>query len=140
VAAPDDALRIDIANAADLDRLHPWFDGEARDLPDPMRHRMRVVLEEAVLNAVMHGFAPGTPGEITVQLRVSPDTASLLVEDSGAAFDPTLVSERQRPTSLLEAERGGLGLTLLRHFCQDISHARVGGRNRLTLRFPLPIE
>jgi hypothetical protein len=38
---------------------------------------------------------------------------------------------------LLDAEPGGLGIKLLRHYCKDISYARESGRNRLTLGFPL---
>jgi hypothetical protein len=39
-----------------------------------------------------------------------------------------------RPASLHEAEPGGLGLVLIRHYCRDISYERIGNRNRLTLR------
>lgn len=136
---PGNELRIDSANAEDLERLHPWFDIEARTLPNALRHGMRVALEEAVMNAVMHAFPPNGSGEITVRLRISPGAAALFVEDSGRAFDPTAAPSAGRPASLQEAEPGGLGLTLLRHYCHDITYQRVAERNRLMLRFPLPI-
>jgi anti-sigma regulatory factor (Ser/Thr protein kinase) len=86
----------------------------------------------------MHGFAPGTSGEITVRSRTSPDAVAFVVEDTGRAFDPSAASVPARSASLLDAEPGGLGLTLLRHYCSDLTYERAGDRNRLTLRFPSP--
>lgn len=134
----DTALRIDSANTADLERLHPWFDAEARALPGSVQHSMRVALEEAVMNAAMHAFPSHGSGEITVRLCVSPATAALIVEDTGRLFDPTAEPARARQTNILDAEPGGLGLTLLRHYCRDIRYERANERNRLTMRFPLP--
>jgi len=131
-------LRINSANADDLARLHPWLDERLRSLPRPMHHGLRVTLEEAVMNVAMHGFAPGASGEIIIRSRVSPDATIFVVEDSGRAFDPSTAPSPARPANLLDAEPGGLGLTLLRHYCADLTYERIGDRNRLTLRFPLP--
>jgi anti-sigma regulatory factor (Ser/Thr protein kinase) len=138
--ADDDAavLRIGVA-IEELGRVYPWLDGEAaaRNMPGATVHRMHVALEEAVMNAAMHAYGLGAEGHITIRLRASPDTAALLVEDDGPAFDPTAAEPAPRAASLEEAVPGGLGLTLLRHFCGDIGYERIGDRNRLTMRFPL---
>jgi serine/threonine-protein kinase RsbW len=132
-------LRIGTA-AADLARLYPWLDtqAEARHLPKAALAGMHVALEEVVLNAAMHAFAPGEPGEITVHLNTAPDTAALVVEDCGHPFDPTTAPSTERPASLADAQPGGLGIILIRHYCREITYERIGNRNRLTLRFPLP--
>jgi anti-sigma regulatory factor (Ser/Thr protein kinase) len=135
----DDVLRIEQAKADDIERLHPWFDAVSAHLPPAIRHGMRVALEEVVLNAAVHGFAANASGAITVRLRVSPGSAALSVEDSGRPFDPSTVPVHHQPASLLEARPGGLGLVLLHHYCRDISYERVADRNRLIMRFPLPI-
>ncbi len=135
MSGPDNVLRIDSANADDLERLHPWFDVVSRGLLLTVQHAMRVVLEEVVLNAAKHGFASDAQGEITVQLRLSPIAASLCVEDSGRPFDPTKAPCRQPA-----AEPGGFGLVLLHHYCHDITYERVLGRNRLIMRFPLQVN
>jgi anti-sigma regulatory factor (Ser/Thr protein kinase) len=120
--------------AEDLDRLYPWLEAEAAAVPTPIRHAMHVALEEAVMNVVTHAFAPGDAGRIGVTLDVSGGSATLVIEDSGAAFNPVAAPAPERPTTL---EPGGLGLILLRHYCHDIRYERAGERNRLTLRFPL---
>lgn len=138
VFEPDAVLRLDSARADDMDRLHPWFDTVSRCLPPTMQHGMRVALEEVVLNAAMHGFATNASGEITVRLRLTPNSASLYVEDAGAPFDPSKAPAHHQPATLLEAAPGGLGLLLLHHYCRDITYERVAQRNRVTMRFALP--
>ena len=125
---------------ADLDRLYPWLEAAAaaRNLPQAVRFGMHVAAEEAVANAARHAFAPDAPGEIAVRLCDLPDAAALVVEDTGRPFDPVAAPARERPASLRDARPGGLGLTLLRHYCHDISYQRIDGRNHLTMRFPLP--
>jgi serine/threonine-protein kinase RsbW len=131
-------LRIGVA-LEDLGRLYPWLDdaAAARQVPRPTVQKMHVALEEAVLNVAMHAYGPGAGGEITIRLLASPEAAALVVEDAGPAFDPTMAAPRPRAASLQEARPGGLGLTLLRHYCSDIGYERRDDRNRLTLRFPL---
>jgi serine/threonine-protein kinase RsbW len=118
--------------AQDLARLYPWLDEAAKPylLPPQLLHAMHVALEEVVMNIVMHGQAEET---VAVMAEFTPETASLCIEDSGPAFDPTAAPSR--PATL---EPGGAGLKLLRHYCQDIAYERRAGRNRLTLRFNRP--
>ena len=133
-----DVLRINSARAADLERLHPWFDEVSGRLPAAMRHGMRVALEEVVLNAAMHGFALDGQDEITVQLHIDSGSAALSVEDSGRPFDPATAAARQPPAQHLDAPPGGLGLVLLHHYCHDLTYERIVERNRLIMRFPFP--
>jgi anti-sigma regulatory factor (Ser/Thr protein kinase) len=135
---PADMLRITPA-PADLARLYPWLDEAAAPLalPKPLLNSMHVALEEAVMNVVMHGFSPEHVQEIFIHFTPEPAKAVIVVEDAGKAFDVTQATEKARPASLLDAEPGGLGIKLLRHYCKDISYARESGRNRLTLGFPI---
>jgi serine/threonine-protein kinase RsbW len=136
VAGTPAVLRIGTA-LEDLARLYPWLDTEARaqNVPKATAQKMHVALEEAVMNIAMHAYPPGEGGEITIRLLASPDDAALVVEDAGPAFDPTVAEVRPRAASMAEIQPGGLGLTLLRHYCADIRYERAEDRNRLTLRF-----
>jgi len=144
MAMPDDLpepLRM-TSVMADLGRLYPWLDDAAKhfNLPPKMLEGMHVALEEVVMNVAMHGYAHGTPGEIIVHLGTESGAAVLRVEDYGPPFDPTSVQVPAKPVSLEDADAGGLGLNLLRHFCEDISYVREADSNRLTLRFPLEVS
>ena len=98
---------------------------------------MHVALEEAAVNAALHGFAPDVTGEITVRLRREPGAAVLSVEDNGVAFDPIAASVRARADSLDDEIPGGWGLGLIRHFCPAVTYERRAEANHLTLRFPI---
>lgn len=103
-----------------------------------MLNAMHLSLEEAVMNLAMHAFAPGEHHEIVIWLHQVSDAIVLVVEDKGRFFDPAVAPLPRHPENLHDAEPGGLGLTLLRHFCQDIGYRQIGDRNQLSLRFPLP--
>jgi serine/threonine-protein kinase RsbW len=122
----------------EIESLHPWLAAQAEtlNLSKTQLNGMQVALEEVVMNVAMHGVAQLGCGEVTVRFGRAPDAVVLVVEDDGQAFDPVAAAPRKRPESLREAEVGGLGLTLLRHYCRDIHYERAGDRNRLTMRFP----
>ena len=103
-----------------------------------MLYGMHVALEEAVMNVAMHAYPPGAPGEVGMELLVADVAATLVIEDEGVAFDPTMQPIKAQTGDPREIEPGGLGTTLMRHYCHDIRHERVDGRNRLTLRFLRP--
>jgi anti-sigma regulatory factor (Ser/Thr protein kinase) len=126
--------------AEDLARLYSWLDAAAAEqgLPATILYGMHVALEEAVANVAKHAFPPGEYGDIAVTLRREPDAALLEVEDRGRAFDATAAALPARPASLLDAEPGGAGLGLIRHYCHDLRYERLDGRNRLTLCFRTP--
>jgi serine/threonine-protein kinase RsbW len=129
-------MRSELAGAADL---YSWLD-EAMPrgaAPADILARMHVALEEAVVNAVLHGFPAGAVGEITVRLSMAGDTACLTIEDNGKAFDPTAAARPARPSSLSEAVPGGWGLELIRKFCPTAAYERKNETNQLTMRFPL---
>jgi serine/threonine-protein kinase RsbW len=123
----------------ELARLYPWLDteAEARNVPKAATRKMHVALEEAVMNVAMHAYPPGESGEITISLLTTAEAASLVIEDAGPAFDPTAATPRALATSMADLQPGGLGLTLLRHYCDEIGYERKQDRNRLTLRFPI---
>jgi anti-sigma regulatory factor (Ser/Thr protein kinase) len=138
-ARDDGALRLP-ATVEAASQVYGWLDAAAaaRALPEGMLFGMHVALEEAVMNVALHAFAPGAEGAIEVRLETIPGAAALIIEDDGPPFDPTAAAAPGRPASLATAGPGGRGLTLMRHYCRDMSYARTEGRNRLTLRFPLP--
>jgi serine/threonine-protein kinase RsbW len=123
--------------AQDLARLHPWLEEAAapHGLPQRLLYGMQVVLEEIVMNIVMHGGATSDEAVIEVTLDISPAATQLTVTDSGRAFDPLAQAQKPAPASLEEVEPGGAGLKLMRHYCRDIAYERHGGRNVLTLFF-----
>jgi anti-sigma regulatory factor (Ser/Thr protein kinase) len=123
----------------DLALVFPWLDEAigVENVPERLLYSMHVVLEEAVMNVALHGYPPGQGGEMAIRLKISPGEAVLEVEDAGLAFDPVSATVPNRAISLADAKPGGLGLGLMRQYCPDLHYQRIGGRNLLTMRFPI---
>jgi serine/threonine-protein kinase RsbW len=111
------------------DWLAAWL--APRAVADDTAFAMRLCLEEALANIVMHGRAEGTAA-IDAVLAEEPGRLVLSISDDGIPFDPVTAA---LPES---QEIGGNGLLLLRRYCSDLSYRREAGRNYLTLHFRLP--
>lgn len=111
--------------------MHAWLDDVFRDaaVPGKTAHAIRLCLEEAVMNVVMHGYGPGQPGVIAVALWPCGAGLCAQVSDSAAPFDPTA------PRAVRTASVGGRGLQLIRRFATESRYRRQDGRNHLTLSF-----
>ncbi len=130
------ALRMQ-RSMAGLEQLGGWVDrvSAALGLGKAADYALRLCLEEAAANVVMHGIANADADTSCLALRVEPeqDALRVTVEDRCGAFDPLHVPKPATPTSLEEARVGGLGIHLMRQYARAISYERAGDTNRLTL-------
>ncbi len=125
-------LANDLADLAQLaDRVEGF--GAAQGLPAGVVNALNVVLDEAVSNAINHGYAAGVRGEIAVRLRRAPEGVSVEVEDDGKPFDPRQAPPPDLSLPLERRPIGGLGIHLIRNLMDEVSYARVGGRNVLKM-------
>jgi anti-sigma regulatory factor (Ser/Thr protein kinase) len=107
---------------------------ERRIEADP-RYSVELAFEEIAGNIIRHGRPTG---DVNVEVGFRDDEIVLTFEDDGVPFDPRQQPAPPEPSSLEEAEIGGLGLMLVRKFTSRIEYERTGDeRNRLTLAIPL---
>lgn len=120
-----------------LARLGEWVDKVVATLvlEAKAEYALRLCVEEAVANVVMHGVPAGgtDAGTVTLRLHADAETVCIAIEDHCAAFDPLHVTPPKKPSNLAEAQEGGLGIHLMRQFVRSIDYARLDGTNRLTL-------
>ena len=118
---------------ADLGR---WVDRvtAALGLPQAQEYALRLCLEEAVANVVMHGTpVPGVAADaVAVQVRGAQNALHVTVEDDCAAFNP-LAQPAPDARQSLEEPPGGWGIQLMRQFARGLAYERVGPTNRLAL-------
>jgi serine/threonine-protein kinase RsbW len=125
-------LANDLAGLAEVAERVERFGAEQR-LPASVVNALNVVLDEAVSNAVNHGYAAGVRGEIAVRLRRRPDTVLVEVEDDGKPFDPLQAPPPDLTLPLEQRPIGGLGIHLIRNLMDEVAYARVDGRNVLKM-------
>ena len=100
------------------------------DLPKPVIFKVRLVLEELVLNLIEH--AVGSEAiSIDVQLDLEPGRVVLVLEDNGAPFDPRSAPEFDKAKPLEERGPRGMGIHLVRSVAAEIDYERINSRNHL---------
>ena len=83
---------------------------------DSDARRLRLALEEAVVNVVGYGHA-----------------TAIAIDDDGLPFDPTQGSQTDMTVSADERQPGGLGIILMQKMTDRLSYERVGGHNILRM-------
>lgn len=87
---------------------------------------MRLILEEAIVNAIKHGNRYDPNRHVQVRWSIAPGRVLAEVEDEGAGFDPFEVPD---PTDAENLERPcGRGLLLIRSYATWVRYNDRGNR------------
>jgi len=104
--------------------------GAEQGLPRAVLFKVRLVLEELILNLIDHAIGSAT-SRIDVSIHQEPSKVILLLEDDGNPFDPRLAPAFHKNKPLEERGPRGMGIHLVRSTAEEISYDRIGARNRL---------
>jgi len=105
-----------------------------QDAAARIRFRLKVVLSEALSNAIVRGNREDRAKWVDVRAELDPDVIRLEVTDEGPGFDPNAVPEPIRPEQLDEAN--GRGLFLIRKLVDAVEFNERGNSICMTLRRP----
>src|SRR5262245_30708092 len=114
-----------VAVAAEADRFCT-----ENDLPSNLRFKVRLVLEELVLNLIDHGTGSSTD-RIDVHIELESGRVVLMLEDDSAPFDPRSAPTFDKAKPLEERGPRGMGIHLVRSMTDCIAYERIHSRNRL---------
>lgn len=113
-------LSIDSVDAL-LDEIHAFFKDHA--LAEPLGMHVEVCSEELLKNIIEHGFEkPGDKRYIDYRLSLVDSQVRVVITDDGKAFNPV---EYDKNT--------GLGLLLVKGFCDEIKYDYLFNQNMVTL-------
>jgi sigma-B regulation protein RsbU (phosphoserine phosphatase) len=113
------------------DWLRAVFAGEA--VSRRVAEDMKLCLNEAVANAILHGAAGQPDAWIEIELTVDGGRAVARLSDDCPAFDPLAAPDAGRISGLGDARVGGFGIGLIRETATALDYRRVDGRNVLTI-------
>jgi serine/threonine-protein kinase RsbW len=120
-----------IEEAVELVTLHCLAGHQATQT---IRFRLRVVLSEALSNAIVRGNCEDRNKWVDVRAELVPDVIRVSVTDQGPGFDPETVPEPIRPEQLDEAR--GRGLFLIRKLVDAVQFNEQGNSICMILRRP----
>ena len=95
--------------------------------------QLNLALEEAVANVISYAYPEGTEGTVDIDARLQGNDLSLVISDSGSAFDPTAREAVDISAGVDERPIGGLGIHLIREIMDQVSYERRDGKNILTI-------
>jgi serine/threonine-protein kinase RsbW len=84
----------------------------------------RLVLDEALVNAVKHGNGYDESKQVAARIHIAPDRWTITVEDEGDGFSEDKVPSLEDDDSLLLNH--GRGVNLMRHFMDSIAYYNGG--------------
>ena len=130
---PDDRLEFVLeAQLESLGDCRAYIDekGQALGLGKPFLGDLRLVVDEAVTNIVLHAYQ-GEGGPVELQLSRNGDEVVVIIRDEGPAFDPDGVAEPALDTALAERAPGGMGIFLMRQMMDEVTFNAAG--NEVTM-------
>ena len=103
------------------------------DVSTSVANKLRLAVEEAVVNVIDYAYPVGTEGDITIRVLSDGKTVRTQIVDKGQVFDPTAMQRADTTLSAEERNIGGLGILLVREQMDSINYERTDGKNVLTL-------
>ena len=106
---------------------------EHLSLDKSLTGKLRLAVEEAVVNVMEYAYPKGTTGDVNIRATSNGKKLRFIITDSGISFNPTEVSAADTTLSAEERPVGGLGILLVRELMDSINYERIDGKNVLTL-------
>lgn len=123
------AARGEVARA--LDALREF--ARSAHLSEEVGYDLCLAADEALANVILHGYREDRASLIRLHARAEGDLLTLEVVDSGPPFNPLEAPPPRLLVAPAERKPGGLGIFLIRAVTHEVTYAREGDRNRLTL-------
>jgi sigma-B regulation protein RsbU (phosphoserine phosphatase) len=132
---PTLAVRLKNQNA-ELQRFNKLMTdfGEEHGVPEETRFRVRLALDEALVNVVRYAYDDEEDHDIRVVATWDGEWLVIEVQDDGKPFNPLETSQPDIGESLEERKVGGLGIHLVRNMMDELSYRRELDSNILTLK------
>lgn len=103
------------------------------NIEKPLINKLRLAVEEAVVNVMEYAYPAGNKGDISVRLTSNGHRLKFIITDHGGAFNPTEATVADTTLSVEDRPIGGLGILLVRKLVDSINYERNEGKNILTL-------
>lgn len=101
-------------------------------LSEGRAHALKLAVDEAVANAIEHGYGGRPDGRVVVVGRVEPRGLTVTVRHRGKGYDPSM-NGPDLPSTLAQRRAHGYGLHLMRRLVDDLSFGRARGASEVRL-------
>ena len=96
---------------------------------------VKTAVSEAVTNAIVHGYKNSPEGIVYMDCYIDDETFRVEIRDSGLGIEDITKAMEPMYTSCPEAERSGMGFTVMETFMDSISvNSVVGVGTKVTMK------
>jgi anti-sigma regulatory factor (Ser/Thr protein kinase) len=104
---------------------------ESAGLDKKGTYRLNLAVDEVATNIILHAYQEADlKGDVLVRKETDHKTLTVVLEDTGAEYDPSQINSPEDLDQPLEnRDEGGLGLFLTTRNVDHFTYQRVDGRN-----------
>ncbi len=88
---------------------------------------VKTAVSEAVTNSIVHGYSGCSDGTVYMDCTIEGETLTVEVRDSGKGIEDITKAMEPMYTSCPEAERSGMGFTVMETFMDSVTVSSVLG-------------
>ncbi len=118
LAIPENESLARIISASFVSQLDPTLE----ELTD-----VKTAVSEAVTNSIVHGYGSSDTGYVNLNCTIDNESITVEVIDSGKGIEDIKKAMEPMYTSCPEAERSGMGFTVMETFMDKVSVTSVVG-------------
>lgn len=134
------------ANYSEIRIASNWLAKTSSSFSVPVAelNRLDICLNEALANIIEHGGDEVhlSPIEMKIELihESTSSTMTVTLSDKGKPFNPLTYQVKNKAMSLEDAEPGGLGLTMMKEFVDELNYAYSNESNNLSFSVRWSLE
>jgi serine/threonine-protein kinase RsbW len=95
--------------------------------------KLHLVLDESVINVIVHGYEDAAEHDIHVRLRLEQNHVVIDIDDDGIPYNPLDAPAPRFDLPIGQRRIGGLGVHIMKTLARSIEYKRADGRNHLRI-------
>ena len=105
----------------------------ANQISEDDQFNVRLVLDEAVINVMVHGYDDASDHDINVSLSLDSGVLAIHIDDDGVAYNPLDAPPPRFDLPIEQRRIGGLGVHIMKTLAKSVEYRRQDGRNNLDI-------
>jgi serine/threonine-protein kinase RsbW len=105
----------------------------ANGISDDDTFNLHLVLDESIINVIVHGYEDGADHEIQVGLHFDEGRIVVDIDDDGIPYNPLDAPAPRFDLPVEQRRIGGLGVHIMKTLARSIEYSRENGRNHLRI-------
>ncbi len=127
---------------SEIARMFTLLEGfcQSHGISDDDMFNVRLVLDEAVINVIVHGYEDTREHEINVALVLDGGLLAIHVDDDGVAYNPLDAPAPRFDLPIEQRRIGGLGVHIMKTLAKSVEYSRANERNNLDIVIEVGVQ